>query len=133
MTSGTVLICGHERTLLHELLVMLERHGSEPAINALQAFIGLQSARDAKSIALRSLLDPKDLAAIMTAAQQEIDPRWTYMRHRKCANEYVSCHGPDERINLTADEARWHLLLMLGLPKGSTRADFNASLRKLRT
>lgn len=130
MRSGTDSICGHERATLLELLMLLERHGSESAENALRAFIKLQGdlGLAPKSNALRALLEHGDIAAIMTAAHREIDPRWTYRHARKCANEYVVCEGPGERTELTADEARWKLLNMLRLPSGATRADFIRAL-----
>jgi hypothetical protein len=128
MKPGADSICGHERKTLLDLLMLLERHGSESATNALLAFIKLQDARDAKSSALRALLDHDEIAAIMTAAHRGIDARWTYRHARKCANQYVVCEGPGERTELTADEARWNLLQMLKLPNGATRADFIRAL-----
>lgn len=128
MAFGNALICGHERATLLELLMLLERHGSEPATNALRAYVKLQAANDARSNAMRALLECSDIAPILNAAHREIDPRWTYRHCRKCANEYVVCDGPGERTELTADEARWNLLIMLNLPDGSTRSDFIKSI-----
>lgn len=126
IAAGDVSIAGVETISEQDrevLVIALEAWQDKPA-----SFETVLHMNRRERLAMMATDDCCKIAAIMTDAQHRIDARWTYVHENEQSRDYVVCCGPGERTELTIEEARWNLLIMLRLPAGSSRVDFIAAL-----